>query len=147
MVESQLFKLRDTSDTLIGRGMYHIVLFQDFTLRGISGLPTVRGTAGIQHITRTVFHSSIMQYLQVRYSGYTLSPRRNWLQYNCSHTLSTRNISAASITPLLSVLAARNKCTRYAEHTWNICCGASCCSCCCCLPGASAVDVPPSLAA
>ena len=78
MVESQLFKLRDTSDTLIARGMYHIVLFQDFTLRGISGLPTVRGTAGIQHITRTVFHSSIMQYLQVRYSGYTLSPRRNW---------------------------------------------------------------------
>ena len=68
MVESQLFKLRDTSDTLIGRGMYHIVLFQDFTLRGISGLPTVRGTAGVEYVTRRVFHPGMLQYFQVLYS-------------------------------------------------------------------------------
>ena len=60
------------------RSVYYIALFQDFTLRSISGLPTVRGTAGIQCITRRVFHSSMLQYVQVRYSGYTLSPRRNW---------------------------------------------------------------------
>ena len=51
---------------------YYIVLFQDFTLRSISGFPTVRGTAGIQIISWTVFHSSMLQYFQVLYSGYTL---------------------------------------------------------------------------
>ena len=72
------------------------------------------------------------------------------LQYNCSHTPSTRSISAASTTAILSVVAARNKYTRYPEHTWNFCCDAgcySCCSCCCCPSGESAVDVPPSPAA
>ena len=56
----------------------------------------------------------------------------------------------SSITPILSVLASRNKCTRYSERTLNFCCDAgccSCCSCCCCLSGSSTVDVPPSLAA
>ena len=57
---------------------YYIVLIQDFTLRSISGLPTVRGTAGLHYITRRVPHSSMLQYFQVRYSGYTLSPRCNW---------------------------------------------------------------------
>ena len=67
----------------------------------------MRGTADIQIITWTVFHPSMLQYFQVPYSGYTLSPRRNWpsvvlltysqrsqyygLQYY-SNTLSTRSI-------------------------------------------------------
>ena len=33
---------------------------------------------GIQYVTRRVFHSSMVQYFQVPYSGYTLSPRHNW---------------------------------------------------------------------
>ena len=79
MVETQLCNLRDTSDTLIGRAMYYIVLFQDLTIRSTSGLPTVRGTAGIQqYIARKVFHSSMLQYFHVRYYGHTLSPRGNW---------------------------------------------------------------------
>ena len=62
------------------RSIYYILiaLFQDFTLRSISGLPTVRGTAGTQYVTRRVFLSSMLQYFQFRYSGYTLSPRHNW---------------------------------------------------------------------
>ena len=76
VVETQPCKLRDTSDTLNGRAIYYIVLFQDFTLRSISRLPTVRGTAGIQYIRR-VFHSSMLQDFEVRYPEYILSPRRN----------------------------------------------------------------------
>ena len=58
--------------------IYLVVLFQDLTLRSISGLPTVRGTAGIRYVIRRVFHSGMPQYFQVLYSGYTLSPRHNW---------------------------------------------------------------------
>ena len=106
MVETQRCNLRDTSDTLIGRAMYYIVLFQDLTIRSTSGLPTVRGTAGIQYVIRRVFHSSMLQYFQVRNSGHTLNPRHIWplvvlltysqyslyygLQYY-SNTLSTRS--------------------------------------------------------
>ena len=137
-----------TSNTT--RSIYYIELFQDFTLPSISGLPTVRRycwytlcySESISLEYAAVFPGSILWI----YSVLALIG----LQHNCSHTPSTRSISAASITPILSVLAARNKCTRYSEHTWNICCDAGCCSCCfccCCLSGASAVDVPPSLAA
>ena len=38
----------------------------------------MRGTAGTQYVTRRVFLSSMLQYFQFRYSGYTLSPRHNW---------------------------------------------------------------------
>ena len=149
-VETQLCKVRDTSDTLIGRAIHYIVLFQDFTLSSISFLPTVRGTADRRYITRRVFHSNMQQYFQVDTLDILSVLAVIGLQYNCSYTPSTRSISSASITPIRSVLAARNKCTRYSEHAWNICCDAGCCSrcsCCCCPSGASAVDVPPSLAA
>ena len=69
------------------------------------GFPLCEGTAGIHYVTRRVFRSSMLQYFQVQYSGYTLSPRHNWpsvvlliysqyslyygLQYY-SNTLSTR---------------------------------------------------------
>ena len=108
----------------------YIVLFQDFTIRSISGPPTVRGTASIQYIARRVFtrvcrsisRSDTLDILSVlAVIG---------LQHNCSHTPSTCSISAASSTPILSVLPARNKSTRYSEHTWKNCCDASCCSCC-----------------
>ena len=105
---------------------------------------------GIQYVTRRVFHSSMVQYFQVPYSGYTLSPRHNWpsvvlliySQYSLHYGLQYYS----------STLGAqlRNKCTRYSEHTWNICCDAGCCSCwsCCrCPSGDSAVVLPPSLAA
>ena len=122
-----------TSNTT--RSIYGLVRSQDFTLRSISGLPSVRGTAGIQYqyVARRVFHSSMLQYFQLPYSGYTLSPRHNWppvvlltySQYSLYYGL--------QYTPKLSVLAARKKCTRYSENTWNICCDAGCCSCgsCC----------------
>ena len=95
-----------TSNTTRSIYIYYRVLFQDFTLRSISRLPTEQGTAGMQTIPWRVFHSSMLQYFQVLYSQNTRSPRRNWpsvvlltypqysqyygLQYY-SNTLSTRS--------------------------------------------------------
>ena len=93
-----------TSNTT--RRIYYIVRFQDFTLRRISGLHTGWGTAGVQYVTRGVFHSSMLQYFQVPNTGYTMSPRHNkpsvvllkYSQYSLycglqyfSNTLSTRS--------------------------------------------------------
>ena len=73
--------------------LYRYILFQDFTLC-ISEFLTVRGTAGIRYITRRVFHSNMLQYFQVRYSGYTPSTRSIWpsVVLLTSHTPSTRAV-------------------------------------------------------
>ena len=109
-------------------------------------------------ITRRVFCSHMVQYLQVRYSGHTPSTRRVWpsvvlLTYS---QYGSRSISASN-TILQYSLAARKRSTRKLRAYLGHCCDASCCSCCsktcccccccCCPSGAFAVDEPPSPAA
>ena len=86
--------------------------------------------------------------LAALFPGWTLWIYSNKSQYlGFSSTPSTRSTSAASTTAILSVLAARNKCTRYSEHTWNIVATPAAALAALqdlCPSGAFAVGVPPT---